>query len=108
MACSQKDPGVRVNAVRPRLIDTEIHASGGQPDRAQRPRGHYSAGGRPGRPEEVADAIVWLLSDAASRVMGTILDVAAVVDRALGTEQVPDLAGFLMMHLYGGDERIDE
>jgi NAD(P)-dependent dehydrogenase (short-subunit alcohol dehydrogenase family) len=67
--------GVRVNAVRPGLIETEIHASGGQPDRAQR-IGATTPMGRPGRPEEVAEAIVWLLSDGASYTTGAILDVA--------------------------------
>jgi NAD(P)-dependent dehydrogenase (short-subunit alcohol dehydrogenase family) len=67
--------GVRVNAVRPGLIETEIHASGGQPDRAQRV-GATTPMGRPGRPEEVAAAIVWLLSDSASYSTGAILDVA--------------------------------
>jgi len=66
---------VRVNAVRPGLIETEIHASGGQPDRAQR-IGATTPLGRPGRPEEVGEAIVWLLSDAASYTTGAILDVA--------------------------------
>ncbi len=67
--------GVRVNAVRPGLIETEIHASGGQPDRAQR-LGASTPLGRAGRAEEVAEAIVWLLSDAASYTTGAILDVA--------------------------------
>jgi NAD(P)-dependent dehydrogenase (short-subunit alcohol dehydrogenase family) len=67
--------GVRVNAVRPGLIETEIHASGGQPDRAQR-LGATTPMGRAGRAEEVAEAIVWLLGDAASYVTGSILDVA--------------------------------
>ncbi|HEY6619087.1 MAG TPA: SDR family oxidoreductase [Steroidobacteraceae bacterium] len=67
--------GVRVNAVRPGLIDTEIHASGGQPDRAQR-IGATTPMGRAGRPEEVAEAIVWLLGDGASYTTGAILDVA--------------------------------
>jgi NAD(P)-dependent dehydrogenase (short-subunit alcohol dehydrogenase family) len=66
--------GVRVNAVRPGLIDTDIHASGGQPDRAQRV-GATTPMGRPGRAEEVAEA-VWFLSDAASYATGAILDVA--------------------------------
>jgi NAD(P)-dependent dehydrogenase (short-subunit alcohol dehydrogenase family) len=67
--------GVRVNAVRPGLVDTSIHASGGQPDRAHR-LGATTPLGRPGRPEEIAEAIVWLLSDAASYATGAILDVA--------------------------------
>src|SRR4051812_6842377 len=67
--------GVRVNAVRPGLIETDIHASGGQPDRAQR-LGSMTPIGRAGRPEEVAEAIVWLISDAASYVTGAILDVS--------------------------------
>ena len=67
--------GVRVNAVRPGIIDTDIHASGGQPDRA-----HESAPlipmQRPGTAEEVAAAIVWLLSDEARYTTGAILDVS--------------------------------
>jgi NAD(P)-dependent dehydrogenase (short-subunit alcohol dehydrogenase family) len=57
------------------VIETEIHASGGQPGRAQR-IGATTPLGRPGRPEEVAEAIVWLLSDSASYTTGAILDVA--------------------------------
>lgn len=67
--------GVRVNAVRPGLIETELHASGGQPDRAER-LGVGTPIGRPGRPDEVAEAIIWLLSDAASYTTGAVLDVA--------------------------------
>lgn len=66
--------GVRVNAVRPGIIDTEIHASGGQPDRAQRLATQVPMQ-RAGTAEEVADAIVWLLSAQASYTTGTILDV---------------------------------
>jgi len=66
--------GIRVNAVRPGLIDTEIHASGGQPDRARR-LGATVPLGRPGRATEVAEAIAWLLSDRASYTTGAILDV---------------------------------
>jgi NAD(P)-dependent dehydrogenase (short-subunit alcohol dehydrogenase family) len=66
--------GVRVNAVRPGLIETDIHASGGEPDRARR-LGATTPLGRPGLPEEIAEAIVWLLSDASSYATGAILDV---------------------------------
>lgn len=67
--------GVRVNAIRPGLIDTDIHASGGEPDRAFT-LGATTPMGRPGTADEVAEAIVWLLSDAASYVTGALLDVA--------------------------------
>jgi NAD(P)-dependent dehydrogenase (short-subunit alcohol dehydrogenase family) len=66
--------GIRVNAVRPGLIDTDIHAANGQPDRIER-----MAPGVPlqraGTPEEVANAIAWLCSDSASYVTGALLDV---------------------------------
>jgi len=67
--------GVRVNAVRPGLIDTDIHASGGQPDRADR-IGSKTPLGRAGTAEEVAQAILWLLSDKASYVTGAFVDVS--------------------------------
>lgn len=67
--------GVRVNVVRPGIIDTEIHASGGQPDRAAR-LGPTVPIGRAGQPGEVAAAIVWLLGDDAPYCTGAILDVA--------------------------------
>lgn len=70
--------GVRVNAVRPGLIATDIHASGGQPGRAER-MGTKTPMGRAGLPEEVAEAIVWLLSDASSYVTGSFIDVAGGV-----------------------------
>ncbi len=67
--------GIRVNAVRPGVIDTEIHASGGEPGRPARLAASLPLG-RPGRADEVAEAILWLLSDAASYITGTIVDVA--------------------------------
>jgi NAD(P)-dependent dehydrogenase (short-subunit alcohol dehydrogenase family) len=67
--------GIRVNAVRPGIIDTDIHASGGQPERAQQSTGLIPMQ-RPGTAEEVAAAIVWLLSDAARYTTGAILDVS--------------------------------
>jgi len=67
--------GVRVNAVRPGIIDTDIHASGGQPERAKRLAPTLPMQ-RPGTPDEVAQAIVWLLSTAASYTTGALLDVS--------------------------------
>jgi NAD(P)-dependent dehydrogenase (short-subunit alcohol dehydrogenase family) len=67
--------GIRVNAVRPGVIKTEIHASGGDPGRAER-IGATAPLGRAGEAEEIARAILWLASDEASYVSGAILDVA--------------------------------
>jgi len=66
---------VRVNAVRPGLIDTDIHASGGQPGRATR-LGALTPLGRAGSADEVAQAIIWLLSGNASYVTGAFVDVS--------------------------------
>ena len=66
--------GIRVNAVRPGIIDTEIHASGGIPDRVQQMAPHVPMQ-RAGTAEEVAEAIVWLLSDASSYTTASIIDV---------------------------------
>lgn len=66
---------VRVNAVRPGLVNTDIHASGGQPGRAQR-LGVNTPMGRPGEASEIAEAILWLLSDASSYTTGALLDVS--------------------------------
>ncbi len=67
--------GIRVNAVRPGIIATDIHASGGQPDRARQLAPQVPMQ-RAGSADEVAQAIVWLLSDASSYTTGAILDVA--------------------------------
>lgn len=67
--------GVRVNAVRPGLTETDIHATAGQPDRAQR-LGATTPMGRAADPLEIAEPILWLLSDAASYTSGAILDVS--------------------------------
>lgn len=67
--------GIRVNAVRPGLIETEIHASGGLPDRV-RDLSHQVPMQRGGTADEVAQAIVWLLSDAASYTTMSLLDVS--------------------------------
>jgi len=66
--------GIRVNAVRPGIIQTEIHASGGDPGRPERMRSVLPLG-RAGLPEEVARAVLWLASPEASYCAGTILEV---------------------------------
>ena len=66
---------VRVNAIRPGLIETEMQADSGIPDRATRLAGNIPMG-RPGSADEVAEAIIWLASDAARYVSGAILDVS--------------------------------
>ncbi len=67
--------GIRVNAVCPGIIETEIHASGGQPDRARQVAPMVPLQ-RAGKALEVAQAIVWLLSDQSSYTTGSLLDVA--------------------------------
>lgn len=67
--------GIRVNAVRPGLVDTAIHASGGQPDRIERVKDAIPMG-RAGTAVEIAHAIVWLCSNEASYVSGALLDIA--------------------------------
>ncbi|MEO3387161.1 SDR family oxidoreductase [Mesorhizobium sp. CAU 1741] len=67
--------GIRVNAVRPGIIDTEIHASGGQPDRIAAMRGMVPMK-REGTAGEVASAVLWLLSDASPYTTGALLNVS--------------------------------
>lgn len=69
------EEGIRVNAVRPGVIRTEIHASGGEPGRVERVKSSVPMK-RGGEPEEVARAILWLLSDEASYSTGTFIDVS--------------------------------
>lgn len=66
--------GIRVNAVAPGLVETGIHAANGEPGRLERLK-HTIPLGRPGKPEEIAEAVVWLLSAASSYVTGSILEV---------------------------------
>lgn len=73
--CKELGPvGIRVNAIRPGLIETDIHVAAGDPDRVARASASIPLG-RAGRPDEVAEAAVWLLSEKASYVSGAILDV---------------------------------
>lgn len=69
------EEGIRVNAVRPGFIYTEFHASGGEPNRVDRVKALVPMK-RGGSPDEVAKAIVWLLSDEASFTTGAFIDVA--------------------------------
>lgn len=68
------EEGIRVNAVRPGLIYTDLHARAGEPERVNRLKGSVPMK-RGGQPEEIAAAILWLLSEEASYVTGSILDV---------------------------------
>ena len=65
--------GIRVNAVRPGFINTGIHAAGGEPNRLERLRDSIPMK-RGGEPDEIARAILWLLSDEASYSTGAIID----------------------------------
>ncbi len=67
--------GFRVNAVRPGVIHTDIHAAGGEPDRVERVKASVPMG-RGGQAEEIAEAILWLASEQASYTSGALLDVA--------------------------------
>lgn len=69
------EEGIRVCGVRPGIIETEIHAKGGQPGRPQKLAGMIPMK-RPGTADEIAEALLWLMSDAASYVTGTTIDVS--------------------------------
>jgi len=75
LAAEVAEEGIRVNAVRPGFIYTDMHTKGGEPGRVDRVKSMVPMK-RGGQPEEVASAILWLLSDEASFVTGTILDVS--------------------------------
>ena len=75
LALELADEGIRVNAVRPGLIDTEFHAAGGDPGRVQRLQSSVPMR-RGGTPEEVAKAVLWLLSDEAAYTTGTTIAVS--------------------------------
>jgi NAD(P)-dependent dehydrogenase (short-subunit alcohol dehydrogenase family) len=67
--------GIRVNGVRPGIVRTDIHLSSGDPGRLER-IGASAPLQRPGKPEEIASTILWLLSDEASYITATVVDVA--------------------------------
>jgi len=67
--------GIRVNAVRPGIVKTEIHASGGEPGRIERVKDSIPMK-RAGEPEEVARAILWLMSAEASYCTGAVINVS--------------------------------
>lgn len=75
MAKELAGEGIRVNGLRPGLIDTDIHGRAGQPDRVKRLEGSVPLG-RSGSAEEVAEAALWLMSDKAAYITGITLDVA--------------------------------
>ncbi|WP_420335251.1 SDR family oxidoreductase [Roseibium sp.] len=75
LALEVADENIRVNAVRPGIIDTELHASGGLPDRVAQLEAKLPMK-RAGTADEVADAILWLMSDQSSYTTGAILDVS--------------------------------
>ena len=75
LAMEVAEEGIRVNAVRPGVIRTEIHASGGQPDRVDRVKAMVPMR-RGGEAEEVADVVLWLMSPQSSYVTGSLIDVS--------------------------------
>jgi len=75
LASEVAQEGIRVNAVRPGFIYTELHAKGGEPQRVDRVKTMVPMQ-RGGQPEDVANAVLWLLSEEASYITGTIVDVS--------------------------------
>ena len=75
LALEVADEGIRVCGVRPGIVATDIHSSGGEPDRVEKVRSGLPMK-REGRPDEIASAVVWLLSDEASYITGATLDVS--------------------------------
>jgi NAD(P)-dependent dehydrogenase (short-subunit alcohol dehydrogenase family) len=75
LALEVADEGIRVNCVRPGFIHTDMHADGGEPNRVARLADSIPLK-RGGTPEEVANAILWLLSDEASYSTGSFIDLA--------------------------------
>ncbi|MBN1009080.1 SDR family oxidoreductase [Amphritea pacifica] len=75
LASEVASEGIRVNGVRPGFIYTGMHAAGGEPDRIERLKSSIPMG-RGGQPEEVAEAIAWLLSPGASYTTGSCIDLA--------------------------------
>ncbi len=75
LALEVADCGIRVNAVRPGVIYTDIHASGGEPDRVDRVKANVPMR-RGGTPAEVAEAVLWLVSDRSAYCTGTFIDVS--------------------------------
>lgn len=74
LALEVANEGIRVNGVRPGVIDTEIHASGGEPDRAANMASQIPME-RPGTADEVAKAVLWLLSEEAAYTTGSVVSV---------------------------------
>jgi len=75
LARESADCGIRVNAVRPGVIYTDIHASGGEPDRVDRVKSGVPMQ-RGGTAQEVADAVLWLMSPKSAYCTGTFIDVS--------------------------------
>ena len=91
------EDGIRVNAVRPGFIYTDIHADGGEPNRVDRIK-EFLPIKRGGQPMEVAQAILWLLSNEASYTTGTFIEVAGVTEIMLAMVQSVHPLGYKLGH----------